>query len=177
MRIIGPDGETSVGFETQFQFPRSQLLAILRAKHGREQLAVLGRPVDVEPAGILGIGTPLQNIEPQRIVGAPDAHVIGHDVQDSPEAVSAEGLDHRPEIFLRPEFRIELVMIGDVIAVHAARARLEDRREIDVADAELREVRRDCPRVTETKAGVQLQTIGRAGNGHSGSNPQRTVQG
>ena len=171
MSVIGPDGETSVGFEMELEFPRSQLLAILRAEHRREQLAVLSRPVDVEPAGILGIGTPLQNIEPQRIVGAPDAHVIGHDVQNSPEPVIAEGVDHRREIILRPEFRIQLVMIGDVIAVHAARPRLEDRREVDVTDAELREVRRDRRRVAETKAGVQLQTIGRARNVHSGSIP------
>jgi hypothetical protein len=68
-------------------------------------------------------------------------------------------------------------MIGNVIAVHAAWSRLEDRREVDVTDAELREVRRDDRRVTETKAGVQLQTIGRARSVHSGSNPQRTVQG
>ena len=175
--VIGPDGETSVLFEMELEFPRSQLFAILRAKHRREQLAVLSRPVDVEPAGILGIGTPFQNIEPQRIVGAPDAHVIGHDVQNSPEPVIAEGVDHRREIIFRPEFRIQLVMIGDVVAVHAAWSRLEDRREVDVADAELREVRRDRRRIIETEAGVQLQAIGRARNIHSGSSPQRTVQG
>src|ERR1700722_18682838 len=177
VRVVGPDGETSVLFETEFKFPRSQLFAILRAKHRREQLAVLRRPVDVEPAGILGVGTPLQNIEPQRIVGAPDAPVIGHDVQDPPEPLIAEGVDHRREIILRPEFRIQLVVVGDVVAVDAARTRLEDRREVDVADAELREVRRDGGRVTEPKAGMQLQTIGRARSIHSESNPQRTVQG
>ena len=150
--IIGPDGETSVLFEMELEFSRSQLFAILRAKHRREQLAVLSRPVDVEPAGILGVGTPLQNIEPQRIVGAPDAHVIGHNVQDSPEPVIAEGFDHRREIILRPEFRIQLVVIGDVIAVHAAWSRLEDRREVDVTDAELREVRRDRRRVIEAES-------------------------
>src|SRR5580704_8325788 len=85
--VIGPDGKTSVGFETELEFSRSELFAILRAKHRREQLAVLRRPVDVEPAGILRIGTPLENIEPQRIVGAPDAHVIGHNVKNAPELV------------------------------------------------------------------------------------------
>ena len=103
--------------------------------------------------------------------------MIGHDVQNSPEFVIAEGPDHRREIIFRPEFRIQFVMIGDVIAVHAARPRLENRREVDVTDAELREVRRDGRRITKTKAGVQLQTIGRARKCHSGSSPQRTVQG
>src|ERR1700733_391309 len=67
-------------------------------------------------------------------------------------------------------------MIGDVVAVHAAWARLENWREVDVTDAELREVGRDRRRITKTKAGVQLQTIGRPRSGHSGSSPQRTVQ-
>ena len=161
----------------QLEFSRSQLFAILRAKHRRQQLAVLSRPVDIEPAGILGIGSPLENIEPQRIVGAPNAYVIGNDVEDSPKPAIAEGLDHRREIVFRAQLRIQLVMIGNVIAVHAARPRLEDRREIDVADPESGEVWSDRRRVAEAKAGVKLQAVGCAGSIHQDSIPQRTVQG
>jgi hypothetical protein len=66
--VISPNGETPVGFEAELELARFQLLTILRAKHGRQELAVLGRPVDVEPARISRIGTPLENVEPQRIV-------------------------------------------------------------------------------------------------------------
>src|ERR1700722_2512654 len=40
VRIVGPDSETSVLFEMELEFSRSQRFAILRAKHRTEQLAV-----------------------------------------------------------------------------------------------------------------------------------------
>src|SRR5579863_1495055 len=173
--IVGPDGEAAVDLETKLKFSRLQLLAILRAKHRRKEFAVLGRPVDVEPGCISGIGAPFQNVEPERIVGAPHADVIGHDVENSTELMAAERVNHRHEILFDAEFRIELVVIGDVVAVHTAWPRLENRREIDVADAELRKVGRNFCGVVEAEAGVELQAIGRARGGHSGVTAQRTV--
>ena len=177
MGVVRPDRETPVRFEFELELAASELFAILRAQHRREQLPVLSRPIDVEPASVVGVRTPLQNIEPQRIVGAPHAHVIGNEVQNSAEPLTAEGFDHRCKVRLRPKFRIELIVIGDVIAVRAAGPRFEERRKIDVAHAEPRQVGRDRRRLAEAEAGSELQAIGRARNVHAGSIAQRTLQG
>ena len=131
MGVVRPDRETPIGFEFELELAASELFAILRAQHRREQLPVLSRPIDVEPAGVVRVRTPLQNIEPQRIVGAPHAHVIGNEVQNSAEPLAAEGVDHRCEVRLPPEFGVELVVIDDVIAVRAAGPGFEDRRKVD----------------------------------------------
>ena len=177
MLVIGPDGEAPVAFELELELARPQFLAILRAKHRREQLALLSGPVDVEPARISGLRPPFQNVEPQRIVGAPYAHMVGDDVENPPEPLAAKGFDHRRIVGLGPEFGIELIVIRDVIAVHAARPRLEDGRQIDMTDAKPRQVRRDRRGLAEPEAGAQLQPVGGAGNVHGPSIVHRTLQG
>ena len=134
MRVIGPDGETSVALELEPQLAAPELFPVLRAEHRRQKLALLRRPIDVEPTRILGMRAPLQNIEPQRVVGAPHAHVVGNDIEDSAEPLAAEGFDHCREVGLRPEFRVQLIVISDVIAVQAAGSRFKDRRKIDMTD-------------------------------------------
>ena len=38
--------------------------------------------------------TPLQDVEPQRIIGAPHAHVVGNEIQNSSEPLTPESFDH-----------------------------------------------------------------------------------
>jgi len=54
-------------------------------------------------------------------------------------------------------------MIGDVVAVGAARTGLEVGRSIDVTNPEFGEVRRKSGCVLEAKAGMKLQPVGSAG--------------
>ena len=55
---------------------------------------------------------------------------------------------------------VHFVMVDDVVAVGAARRRLQIGRTIKMADAQVGEVVRDCRGIVEAKAGVQLNTIG-----------------
>ena len=55
--------------------------------------------------------------------------------------------DERVEIGFRADLGIERFVVDDVVAVRAACARLEERRRVEVADAERSEIRDDrCAR-------------------------------
>src|SRR6185436_6983579 len=62
------------------------------------------------------------------------------------------------------DLRIDLAVVDDVVAVQAARARLEKWRRVDMAHPEPREVRNQSSRVGEAKAFVQLQPVGGDGD-------------
>ena len=55
-------------------------------------------------------------------------------------------------------------MVGDVVAMGAARPRLEERRQIAVAHAELVEIGNQLGRLAQAEIAVELQPIGRARN-------------
>ncbi len=82
----------------------------------------------------------LQHVEPPLIVLTHDAQMIGNDVDDQPHRVLVQRLDQPLEILARSKLGIELRVVRDIVAVHAARPRLQDRRRIQMADSESREV-------------------------------------
>ena len=65
------------------------------------------------------------------------------------------------ERFLAAEFRVDRVVVGDVVAVGRARPRLLDRRGVDVADPELGQIRQDRFGIREGEALVELQPVRR----------------
>ena len=107
---------------------------------------------------------PFEHVEPPRIVGAADAHVVGHEIEDLAETVFGEGRDHPVEIGLVAEFGVEWPMVDDVVAVGAAGPRLQIGRGVDVADPEPREIRGEPRRIRKAKPLVKLQTVGGAWN-------------
>src|SRR5271163_5299495 len=133
------------------------------------------RPVDVEPSGVTGLRPPFEHVEPERIVGAADAHVIRNEVENSLESLASKRMDHRRVFCFRSELWIELRVVRDVVAVRAARARLEEWREIDMAHAEPREIGRDGCGLIEAEAGTQLQPVSGAGGDRHDSTLQRTL--
>ena len=91
MLIVGPYGELAGSFvELEHELAGVELDAVLIAEHRHEQLVVqvaaMRLPIDVEPACIRGVGAPLEHVEPQRVVGAADAHVIRHEVEQDLQA-------------------------------------------------------------------------------------------
>src|SRR5205814_7149296 len=66
------------------------------------------------------------------------------------------------EVRARAELGIEARVVHDVVAMQAAGTRGEDRRAIDVAHAELGQVRSERSRVVEGEARMKLEAIGRA---------------
>jgi hypothetical protein len=96
--------------------------------------------------------------------------MIRHDVDDQPHAVLAQLCDQSLELFLGAQLGIQARVIGDVVAMRAARPGLEDRRGIDMADAEPLQVRHDARGVGEGEFAIELQPIRRARNVHDDSN-------
>ena len=78
------------------------------------------------------------------------------------------------EILARADLRVERVVIDDVVAVHAAGARAEIGRAVDVADAERGEVGHERGRVLEREVCVELQAIGGARNDRAARAAQRS---
>ena len=75
-----------------------------------------------------------------------------------------ERLAQAQERLLAAELGIERVVVDDVVAVRAAGARLEERRGIEMADAERLQIRHDRGGVVEAEARRELQAIGRDRN-------------
>src|SRR6476646_6450076 len=71
-------------------------------------------------------------------------------------------IDQHPEIRLRADFRIEPIMVDDVVAVRRTRTRLHDRRCVDMADAERRQIWHEGGRVAKREVAMELQAIGSA---------------
>ena len=63
------------------------------------------------------------------------------------------------EISFRAKFGIQSRGIGDVVAVAAAASRGQNRRSIDVGDAEIGEIVDDLRRVLKGEILIELQTI------------------
>src|SRR5262249_53354525 len=84
-------------------------------------------------------------------------HVVRDDVDDDVEARLAE----RTETRLAAEVFRDAPRVDDVVAVRRAATRLQDRREVEVADAELAQVRNELTRRGEAALRRQLQPVGR----------------
>jgi hypothetical protein len=82
-------------------------------------------PVDVEIVRVDGGLPALEDIHPPRIVGSHDTNVIRHDIEDMAHGVRTQLRHQQLEILAAADFRIEGVVIDDVIAMGAAGARAE----------------------------------------------------
>ena len=109
--------------ESEFQFAAVEHGTILITEHRDQhlplQFAFEGFPVDVEIASVGRGSTVFQDIEPPGIVLAQDAHVIGNDVENLAHAMFVKGVHEALVIFGAADFWIELMMVDDVIAMHA----------------------------------------------------------
>src|SRR5260370_37885182 len=124
------------------------------------QIAPVRVPIDIEPARVFGRRAPLQHVEPPRIIGTANTHVVGHEIEHLTETAVAKRRHHVTECRLVAELRVELAMVYDVIPVSAARPRLQVGRGIDVADAQPRQIGSEVCGIPETEALAELQAGG-----------------
>ncbi len=135
-------------------------------------------PVDVERCGMGRVDPPFEHIEPPGIVRAADADVVGHEVENQSQIGPRQGLRQPCECRLAAEFRIERIVVDDVVAVRAPGTRFQKRRGIEMADAERLEIGHEIRRGIEAEAGGKLQPIGRSRNiGRHHARLQNTVHG
>ena len=148
-----------------------------RHEHAAGHGLVERPPVDVEESGVPRGRSVLQHVEPPRVVGAHDPHVIGHHVDHEAHAVLVQGRDQPVESLAAAELGIERAVVDDVVAVHAPRARAQHRRAVEVADAEAREVGHDARRIGECELAMELNAIGCARDPRQGRRPRRRGRG
>ena len=114
--------------------------AVLVGEHGEQhaaaELGLDGGPVDVEEARVGRARPVLQHVQPPGVGVAADPHVVGNDVEHDPHVKSGQGGGHAVEGVGTAKLGVERVVVGDVVAMRAARARLEARGEVGVADPE-----------------------------------------
>ena len=117
--------------------------------HGREV-------VDVEEAPVPAVSrVAVEEPRAQRLVGPPavlvrDAHVVRDDVEHDRQAGGPE----RPQARLAPERVRDARRVDDVVAVRRAGPRLQRRREVQVRDAEVAQVRDELRDGGEVELGV-----------------------
>ncbi len=141
-----------------------QLPADGTAEHRQQHLPALGLPVDVEPARVRRLRALPEDLPQGVVVARGHRHVVRHDVHHEAEAVLPGGAREGPQSVLAAEFVPHARVVDDVVAVRGARDGLEDGGQMQMRDAERRQVRhgRSCRR--ERELGLQLQPVG--GRGH-----------
>ena len=171
--IVIPGAESPFRrLEAQHDLAALQYRAVLLAEHRQQypafQIFAQWVPIDVEIRRIGRKFAPFENIEPPGIVGAAHCHMVRHDIEDEPHALRLQGGGERSKFALRADLRVQPVVIDDVVAMSRAGARFHQRRGIDVADAEPREIGNQRGGVAEGEALVKLQPVGCADRGKGG---------
>ncbi len=89
-----------------------------------------------------------------------DTHMVGYEIEDQADIVFFEGGGQPRESLLAAELGVEPVMVDDVVAMCAARTRFEERRGVEMADAEVFEIGNERGGVVEAEGLGELQPIG-----------------
>ena len=168
MRLVIHGEGARARLEAQLELAALEHRAVEIRQHRHQHLVgavrVGRRPVDVEERGIPGCLAVLQHVHPPGVVGAEDADMIRHDVDDVTHAVRAQGRHEQLEVIAVTDLRVEGVVVDHVVAVGAAGAGAEIRRAVHVADSERGQIRNDRRRIAEREAGVELHPVGGARN-------------
>ena len=156
-------GEGAVGV-LQPQLPALQHDAVVITEHREQDLAaqllLQWSPVDVEVIGV-GRGAPvLEHVLPPGVGAAGDAHVVRHHVDEHPHAALAQPRRQGLQILVGADLWVEMSVVGDVVAVGAARCGTEEWRRVECADPEVMEIRNDGACVRKGKPRVELDPIG-----------------
>ena len=109
---------------------------------------------------VQGLSGPSRSMSRHQGLSVEAAMMVGHDVEHEAQAVPAQRLGQRAERRLAAQLGVELVGVGDIVAVGRALPRAERGREIEVADAELGEIGHQRLGLLEGHAGAQLEPVG-----------------
>ena len=160
--------EKTAGVVVHLQLAPFQNAAVLIAQNRNQHLvAQVGferLPVDIEIRRVNRARPVLQNIGPPEILRLADAHVVRDEIEHLTHPAGVEFRDPGVVFRARPDGRVQLVVIGNVVAVQALGPRLEIRRSITVADPERVQVRHKSARLREGEVAIELEAISGAGN-------------
>lgn len=163
--LVRAHGVATVGVAHDAEPAAGQRAAVAFGED-RQHDAVVARPVDVEEVRVRTRAAVLEHVEPPAVAAARNRHVIRHDVDNHRHALGAHRGGQAVEPIVAAQGGRHALGVHRVVAVGRALGGLEDRRQVEVADAELREVRHHGDGVVERERGAQLQPVGRAPRRH-----------
>ena len=171
LRIVILHEKSAVGI-SQLELARLEHFAKLvfqqRQQHFVIEFGFDRMPINIEEMSVGRTGAVFEHVVPKRVLAADDSHVIRNDVENLAQAFLAKRGNHRGIIFRAAELRIQDRLIDHVVAVRAAGLRLEIRRRIEMAHAELCQIRRNLCRVAKRHLlGLELQPVRRIGPARS----------
>ena len=126
-------------------------------QEGQDQRSCV--PVDVEMAGIAAGRTVPQHIQ-QPGVFQRERRVVGHDIQDDPQALFACGTGQGIEPLAPAQNGIDARRVDDVIAMGRPRSRQEDRRQIQVRYPQAGQIGQKLRHAGKIHAVAHLDPIG-----------------
>lgn len=104
----------------------------------------------------------LQHVPPPGVLAGADGHVIGHDVQQMPQALGAQGSTQAGVCRLAADLGVDMMRVDHVVAVRAPGRGLQRGGGVEMADAQRAQIVGNGRRVVQAKAGMELQAIGGA---------------
>ncbi len=126
MFVILDVQRAGIGIALQLQLAIRQRLAIGAAEERDENLAmqqgVWRIPVNIEKLRVMAAASEFQQVQPPGIIGAADAHMVGNDIDDQSHAVGAQSRHQPAQGRLAAEFRVDLAMVDNVVAMRRAGA-------------------------------------------------------
>ncbi len=122
-------------------------------------------PVDIEVVCELRRLSVLQHVLPPRVRAVSHAHVVRYDVEHQSHAGLSQVAHDSAELVFAADLGIDLIVVGDVVAVHATGAGLQDGRRVQMRDAKRVQVRDELARVLEPESAMKLQTVCRQRTG------------
>src|SRR5205823_8951628 len=147
------------------QFSPIEGNSILVAENGNQHFAlkfVFERiPIDIKELCIGRRFPILQNIKPPDIVAAHDSHVVGNDVENLSHAMLMQGRNEFVVLFESTDFRIQLMMVNDVVSMHTAGSGAQIRRGVTMRNTELSEIGDEFSGLQEREIAIELQAVRR----------------
>ena len=137
------------------------LIAEDREQHFVFQLRLRRPPIDVEELGVRRPRTVLEHVVPPDVVARIDAHVVWDDIRDKAHPPRGEARMEPRHRRVVADLPVDEPVVDHVVAVGAARSRLEERRGVDVGHAERVEVVDDARERVEAEVLRQLHAVGR----------------
>ncbi len=122
-------------------------------------------PADVEKRVEFRSGAVFEHIRQHAVVGV-EGHVVGNDILQPAEALFPQPVAQGIPVALGSQLGIQDPGIDAVVAMPASLAGGENRRSVNVGDAQLREIADDVGRLGKTEFRLELQPVGGVGNVH-----------
>ena len=129
------------------------------AEHRQADLAAAGLPVDVEHPGRLGVLAVPQRLDPPGAL-VRGGHVVGDQVDDQAHAAGPEGGHQLPQAGLAAQLGGDLGRVDHVVAVGRAAPGPQDRRGVQVRDAQVGQVGHDRLGGRERERPGKLHPVG-----------------